>query len=219
MREDYIFEETEIQPLLNITLEKQRDGWRLAQICATAYEGGNEVIYSFAKGYKFENYKIKVPIDMEISTISDLYPSAMLFENEMKELFGVKVKSINVDYKNRFYRIAKETPFKKEVKIVKEEPKPSADKDTQQKEENVSESLTSGKITNDMTKCILCGLCARQCPAQSIEVDRKETKSWSINRDTCIQCGACIDACARFKALSFAKDDGESGIVTFKKEA
>lgn len=48
----------------------------------------------------------------------------MLFENEMKELFGVQIKSINPDYQNKLYRIASPTPFKKEVKeavkVVKE---------------------------------------------------------------------------------------------------
>lgn len=77
---------------------------------------------------------------------------------------------------------------------------------------------SSGKIANDMSKCILCGLCARKCPQECIVVDRKETKSWSINRDDCVQCGACIDACLKFKALSFTDDDGEKGTVTFNKE-
>ena len=86
------------------------------QICATAFEGYNELIYSVALDYTFENYKIIVPIEREISTISDFFPSAMLYENEMKELFGVKINSINPDFENKFYRIAKKTPFKKEVK-------------------------------------------------------------------------------------------------------
>lgn len=76
----------------------------------------------------------------------------------------------------------------------------------------------SGKIVNDISKCILCGLCARKCPQSCITVDRKEAKTWSINRDECIQCGACIDACAKFKALSFAEDDGEKGVFTLHKE-
>lgn len=75
-----------------------------------------------------------------------------------------------------------------------------------------------GKITNDMLKCILCGLCARKCPQECITVDRKDTKTWSINRDECVQCGACIDACIKFKALSFTQDDGEKGVVTLNKE-
>lgn len=78
-------------------------------------------------------------------------------------------------------------------------------------------ALTSGKITNDMSKCILCGLCARQCPADCITVDR-DAKTWSINRDECMQCGACIEACKKFNSLSYAEDDGETGVATFSKD-
>lgn len=124
MREEYTLETVDIQTLFRTVIEKQRAGYRLAQICATAFEGYNELIYSFVLDYKFENYKVIIPIETEISTISDLYPSAMLFENEMTELFGVKIKSINPDYKDKLYRIAVKTPFKKEVKeavkVVKE---------------------------------------------------------------------------------------------------
>ena len=116
MREQYTIETVDIQTLYKTMLEKQRAGYRLAQICATAFEGYNELIYSVVSGYTFENYKIIVPIDTEITTISDFYPSAMLYENEMKELFGVKINSINPDYQNKLFRIAVKTPFKKEVK-------------------------------------------------------------------------------------------------------
>ena len=132
MREKYNIETVDIQTLYKIMLEKQRAGYRLTQICATAFEGYNEIIYSVSKEYTFENYKIIVPIDLEISTISDFFPSAMLYENEMKELFGVKIKSINPDYDNKFFRIAVKTPFKKEVKdavkvVKKEESKKEAE--------------------------------------------------------------------------------------------
>lgn len=116
MVEMYDITTVEIPELYNIMLAKQRAGYRLTQICATAFEGYNEVIYSVSKDYTFENYKIIVPLETELTTISDFYPSAMLYENEMKELFGVKINSINLDYDNKFYRIAKETPFKKAVK-------------------------------------------------------------------------------------------------------
>lgn len=125
MSEQYTLETVDIPTLYRIMLEKQRAGYRLVQICATAFEGYNEVIYSVALDYTFENYKVIVPIDTEINTISDFFPSAMLYENEMKELFDVKVKSINPDYNNKLYRIAKKTPFKKEVKeaikVIKKE--------------------------------------------------------------------------------------------------
>ena len=125
MDNNYTIKTVDIQTLYTIALERQRDDFRLAQICATAFEGYNELIYSFAKDYEFENYKVVIPIETEISTISDFYPSAMLFENEIKELFGVKIKAINPDYHDKFYRIKVKTPFKKEVKeaikVVKKE--------------------------------------------------------------------------------------------------
>lgn len=125
MREAYTLETVDIPTLYKIMLEKQRAGYRLAQICVTAFEGYNEIIYSVVDGYKFENYKTIVPIDTEINTISDFFPSAMLYENEMKELFDVKIKSINPDYDNKLYRIAVKAPFKKEVKdavkVIKKE--------------------------------------------------------------------------------------------------
>lgn len=77
----------------------------------------------------------------------------------------------------------------------------------------------AGKVQNDMSKCILCGLCARKCPQACITVDRTDEKTWSIDRDKCVQCGACVDACLKFKALSMVEDDGEKGVVTLKKES
>ena len=77
----------------------------------------------------------------------------------------------------------------------------------------------AGKVTNDMTKCILCGLCARKCPQECITVDRTGAKTWSIDRDKCVQCGACVDACLKFKALSMVEDNRKKGVVTLQKEA
>ena len=49
--------------------------------------------------------------------------------------------------------------------------------------------------------CVFCGLCAKACPADAIEVDRK-AKSWKVDTDECIKCGACIDKCPK-GSLSF----------------
>lgn len=95
---------------------------------------------------------------------------------------------------------------------------PSTEKVVDTYQKPITETKATGKIVNDMSKCILCGLCARKCPQECITVDRTGEKTWSIDRDKCVQCGACIDACIRFKALSTAEDDGEKGIVTLHKE-
>ena len=48
-------------------------------------------------------------------------------------------------------------------------------------------------------------------------MDRKESRTWVIDRSACVQCGACIDACLKFQALSFASDDGAAGTETYTK--
>ena len=120
---DFPITEVAKDELYKIMEQKYNDGYRLAQILSVAYEGYNKVIYSVAKEYEMENYKINLPIDEEIKSFSDIFPAATLYENEIKELWGVKVVGMALDYHNKFYRIEKETPFKKQIKVIKKEDK------------------------------------------------------------------------------------------------
>ena len=59
---------------------------------------------------------------------------------------------------------------------------------------------TRGSIVIDIEKCNFCTLCQKKCPTAAIEVKRTE-QVWEIDRLRCIQCCACVDACAK-KCLS-----------------
>lgn len=118
---DFPFTRITKAELYDIMQKKYEDGYRLAQICSVAYEGYNEVIYSVSKEYAMENYVIELPIDEEIKSFSDIFPAATLYENEIKELWGVNVVGMALDYKNNFYRIQKDTPFKKQINVIKKE--------------------------------------------------------------------------------------------------
>lgn len=54
----------------------------------------------------------------------------------------------------------------------------------------VCKALTT--FTIDQTICISCGLCKKNCPADTISVDNKK---YHINQDACIKCGICRDSC------------------------
>ncbi len=53
----------------------------------------------------------------------------------------------------------------------------------------------------DKESCVFCGLCARNCPAEAIRVDRAE-KLWEVDKDACMKCGLCIEKCPK-KCLTF----------------
>jgi ech hydrogenase subunit F len=51
-----------------------------------------------------------------------------------------------------------------------------------------------GKISFDESKCKLCGMCSRVCPAKAIEVHR-HIHQITYHPFNCIYCGACKDGC------------------------
>ena len=53
---------------------------------------------------------------------------------------------------------------------------------------------TRGHIANDIDTCIFCGMCARKCPTDAIDVSKPETL-WAIDRLRCIQCNCCVEVC------------------------
>ena len=70
-------------------------------------------------------------------------------------------------------------------------------------------------LSNDISNCVLCGICQKQCPNEAITVDRKEAKTWTVDLDKCVKCGACVDKCPK-KCLSLSGN--ETGVITKVKE-
>ena len=117
MREIYEIETIELGDIARKMLHRQRDGCRLVQICAVNAKDGWDLLYSVAdKNNKFINYKVHVKEGQKVVSMTDIFPAAMLYENEIKELFGVQIDCISLDYNNRLYRIDKETPFREKSK-------------------------------------------------------------------------------------------------------
>jgi ech hydrogenase subunit D len=108
----------------NLLLEKVSDfsqnGYRLVQIHCTLVDNGFELNYSFDKDSAFTNLRITINKDQEIMSISNIYWSAFIYENEIADLFGVKIKNIAIDFKGTFYQKSKKAPFA--------EPKPASEK-------------------------------------------------------------------------------------------
>ncbi|GHU88340.1 hypothetical protein FACS1894202_04230 [Clostridia bacterium] len=90
--------------------EMKKAGYRLAQACVTTAEP-YDLLYSFAKDDELVSLRLRIAEGEEIESITGVYPYAYLYENEMKDLFGIKIANINVDFNGNFYQTSVKTPF------------------------------------------------------------------------------------------------------------
>lgn len=102
--------------LYNQVQNMKADGYRLVQICCTTIKTGFEILYSFDKDGELTNLRLDMPIDTEIESITKVYWAAFIYENEMKDLFGVKIRHIELDFGGHFFRVAEPTPWAPKTK-------------------------------------------------------------------------------------------------------
>jgi ech hydrogenase subunit D len=99
--------------LMGKTLEHFSNGFRLVQICAVKLQEHIELNYSFDKEYRFVNLRLILQPEDEVQSISRIFWSAFIYENEIHDLYGVNIKNINIDYKGKFYRTDVKAAFSK----------------------------------------------------------------------------------------------------------
>ena len=59
------------------------------------------------------------------------------------------------------------------------------------------------RVTIDEEKCKSCGLCSKNCPADTIE--KLDNGKYRIKQDGCIKCGACFEVCP-FSSVEIVKE-------------
>ena len=108
---------TEFVPLPLGELRKQAalckaDGWRFIQTHAVHTDNGIDLYYSFMKNGKVVNYCVQgVTKDDAVPSITDLFLAAFVFENEARELFGVDMHDIVLDFQGALYAPAEREPM------------------------------------------------------------------------------------------------------------
>ena len=98
--------------LVNTARTLKGEGYRMVQIGATKIPDAYELTYSFDKDHELYNYRVIVPEGTEIESITDSYFAAFVYENEMKDLFGIKINHIALDFQGNFFITNEPTPWK-----------------------------------------------------------------------------------------------------------
>lgn len=101
-----------IPELLVKAREFQAKGYRLAQICCSRLPEKLEIQYSFDLDYEFTSLRLTLQdTSAPVPSISGIYFPAFLYENEIHDLYGVKIEGMAIDFKGNFYQKTMVSPF------------------------------------------------------------------------------------------------------------
>jgi ech hydrogenase subunit D len=106
-------------------------GWRLVQVLCVGESAGAELSYSFGLDLEMRSLRVSVPAEASLPSITSLYPGAFLYENEIRDLFGVRIERIRSDWMGKVYDTAAgpdgRAPFSKvTVRATSSEESPAA---------------------------------------------------------------------------------------------
>lgn len=113
MNFSYDFQPLELTDLRREAAFMKADKWRFVQMLAANNEvSGVDLYYSFMKEGDLRNYCIEaVSKQTEVPSITDLFLAAFVFENEARELFGVNMGPIAIDFSGGMYAPAEDEPM------------------------------------------------------------------------------------------------------------
>lgn len=84
-------------------LKLKGEGYRLAAVSCEREGEGLEITYNFDLGYKMKHLRISLEKHERVKSISNIYPSAFLIENEFQDLYGFSFDGLTIDYRGRLY--------------------------------------------------------------------------------------------------------------------
>ena len=78
---------------------------------ASQAAGVFEIAWAFAKDREFETIREQINVGDAVPSISEFFGAAFLYENEIRELFGINVTGLNLNLQGQLYQTATKVPF------------------------------------------------------------------------------------------------------------
>ena len=95
--------EINLDRLIGAVASKWAAGYRFVTITCTDLGDDYDLLYHFDKELTLETLRVRLPKGAELPSISAEYFAALLVENEIKDLFGIAIKGLVLDYESHFY--------------------------------------------------------------------------------------------------------------------
>lgn len=126
MTEEPNIETIRVDQLQDKVRALREQGMRLVQISATLLPDEVELTYSFDLNDRLSNLRLLLPgHDPVLPSISGIFGCAVLYENEIHDLFHVRVEGMTVDFKGNLYKTSVKFPFGSTKAPCAEPPRPS----------------------------------------------------------------------------------------------
>ena len=103
--------------MLNKVRELKNTGYRLVQMHALK---DLTLLYSLEKDEKLVTLSFSAEGPEPVESIGSVYSYAFMYENEIKDLFGVSYANMNLDFNGHFYETAVKMPFRAPESMVKD---------------------------------------------------------------------------------------------------
>lgn len=112
MNKEQVLKEIKKEELLQNVKDLKEKGYRIVQIMCRKIDADHMLMdYSFGLNYAFIDLRLPVAKNEEIPSITGIYLGAFLYENEIHDLFGVKITGNAVDFKGHMYKVSVPFPF------------------------------------------------------------------------------------------------------------
>jgi ech hydrogenase subunit D len=112
MTHEQTIEIVTIDALLDKVRAMRQQAFRLVQISATRFPDQVELTYSFDLDGRLASLRVSLPpMETRVPSISSIYGCAILYENEIHDLFDVKVEGMTVDFHGNLYKTSVPFPF------------------------------------------------------------------------------------------------------------
>ena len=80
------------------------DGWRFVTVtCLELDDTSLELIYHFDKDLEIIHYRMQIPKDQPMPSLSPVFFAAFLVENEIYDQFGIKFNDLVLDFGGTLY--------------------------------------------------------------------------------------------------------------------
>ena len=112
MKDEQTIEAVTVNELLDKVCSLHQNKFRLVQISATRLPDQIELTYSFDLDFRLVSLRLLIPgTDSHLPSIGSVFGCAVLYENEIHDLFNVTIDGLALDFGGNFYKTSVKFPF------------------------------------------------------------------------------------------------------------